>query len=151
LNPEPTLWATPPALFCDFFFFEIGFLKLFAHWLQTAILLISAFWVARITGVSHQHLAQIIFCIWLYVSLLSYKMSDLFSIVLKFLKKLNFFFFFLVGLDFELRALHFQSRCLTTGATPSLHFALVILEMGSCELFAWTDLEPWSFWSQPSK
>jgi hypothetical protein len=38
-------------------FFEIGSCELFIYlgWLQTAILLISASWVARITGVSHQH------------------------------------------------------------------------------------------------
>jgi hypothetical protein len=31
----------------------------------------------------------------------------------------------------------------------SVHFALVILEIGSWELFAWTGLEPWSSQSQP--
>jgi hypothetical protein len=37
-------------------FFEIGFQELFAQsWLWTMILLSSASWVARITGVSHQH------------------------------------------------------------------------------------------------
>jgi hypothetical protein len=36
--------------------FEIGSHELFAQgWLWTAILLISASWVARITGVSHRH------------------------------------------------------------------------------------------------
>jgi hypothetical protein len=39
--------------------FKIASLELFAQgWLQTLILLISAFWVARITGMSHQHPAQ---------------------------------------------------------------------------------------------
>jgi hypothetical protein len=38
--------------------FETGSLKLFTHWLPTAILLISASWVSRTIGVSHQHLAQ---------------------------------------------------------------------------------------------
>jgi hypothetical protein len=38
--------------------FEIGFLELCAQrWLQTLILLISASWVARITGVSNWHQA----------------------------------------------------------------------------------------------
>jgi hypothetical protein len=42
--------------------FEIGSHELFAWgWLRTTILLISASWVARITGVSHQHLARICF------------------------------------------------------------------------------------------
>jgi hypothetical protein len=50
--------------------------------------------------------------------------------------KLFFFFFFLVGLGFELRASNLQSRRYTAWVIPSVHFALVILEMGSCELFA---------------
>jgi hypothetical protein len=40
-----------------------------------------------------------------------------------------------VGLGFELRALSLQSRHSTAWATPPVHFALVILKMGSCELF----------------
>jgi hypothetical protein len=43
---------------------------------------------------------------------------------------------------FELRALHLQSRCSIAWATHPVHFVLVILEMGSCELFGWTDLKP---------
>jgi hypothetical protein len=39
--------------------FKIGFLELSAWgWLRTTIFLISASWAARITGVSHQHLAS---------------------------------------------------------------------------------------------
>jgi hypothetical protein len=37
--------------------------------------------------------------------------------------------FFLVGLEFELRASLLQST--TTSATPAVHFALVVLETGS--------------------
>jgi hypothetical protein len=47
-----------------------------------------------------------------------------------------FFFFFFVRLGFELRALPLQSRCSTAWATPLVLFALVIVEMGSHELFA---------------
>jgi hypothetical protein len=36
----------------------------------------------------------------------------------------------------ETGALSLQSRCSTTRAIPPVHFALVILEMGSCKLFA---------------
>jgi hypothetical protein len=44
--------------FCEDFFFEIGFCELWClGWLQTAILLIFATWVARITGMSHWCLA----------------------------------------------------------------------------------------------
>jgi hypothetical protein len=43
-------------------FFEIGSLEPFAQgWLRTAILLISASRVARITGMSHQHLTALVF------------------------------------------------------------------------------------------
>jgi hypothetical protein len=51
------------------------------------------------------------------------------------------FFFFLVGLGFELWALRLPSRNSTAWATPPVHFALVILEMGYCGLFAWVVLE----------
>jgi hypothetical protein len=37
---------------------------------------------------------------------------------------------FLVGLEFERRALHLQRRWFTARTTPSVHFTLVILEMG---------------------
>jgi hypothetical protein len=55
LNSGPSPWATTPAQF-----FVIGFFwdrvsqTVCPDWLQTEILLISASWVARITGVSHQ-------------------------------------------------------------------------------------------------
>jgi hypothetical protein len=48
----------------------------------------------------------------------------------------------LVGLGFTLRALLLESRHSTARATPPVHFAEVILEMGSHKLFAWADLEP---------
>jgi hypothetical protein len=41
---------------------------------------------------------------------------------------------FYVGLGFELRVSHLQCRCSTAWATPPVYFALVILEIGSCEL-----------------
>jgi hypothetical protein len=50
-------------------FFKIGSRELFAQgWLWTTILLIPAFWVARITGVSHQCLAWSLF-FWLILYL----------------------------------------------------------------------------------
>jgi hypothetical protein len=52
-----------------------------------------------------------------------------------------FFFFFFFWWDSEyVRA---KQPCSTTWATPPVDFALVILEMGSCELFAWADFEPY--------
>jgi hypothetical protein len=50
----PTPWATPPALFCDGFFQDRVSWTICTSWLQTSLFLISASWVARITGVSHQ-------------------------------------------------------------------------------------------------
>jgi hypothetical protein len=49
---------------------------------------------------------------------------------------------FLVGLGFELRALGLQSRLSTAWTTPPVHFTLLILEMGSQELFALANLKP---------
>jgi hypothetical protein len=47
------------------------------------------------------------------------------------------FWFFLVGLGFEVRALHLQSKALHhLSHISSPFFALVVLKMGSCELFA---------------
>jgi hypothetical protein len=47
-----------------------------------------------------------------------------------------FFFFGVTGLEF--RALNLQTRHSTPKATPPVHFGLVILEMGSYELFIGT-------------
>jgi hypothetical protein len=57
LNSRPTSWTTPPALFFVKFFSRWAHRTICLGWLWTVILLISASWVARITGVSHQHLA----------------------------------------------------------------------------------------------
>jgi hypothetical protein len=46
-----------------------------------------------------------------------------------------------VGLGFELRVLCLQSGHSTASVKPPLHFALVIFEIGSCELFAQASLE----------
>jgi hypothetical protein len=40
---------------------------------------------------------------------------------------------FLMGVRFELRTLCLQSRPSTTWTTPPVHFALDVLEMGSCK------------------
>jgi hypothetical protein len=61
------------------------------------------------------------------------------------------FFFFLVGLGFQLRASGLQSRFSTASATPAVHFALAILEMFSSELFAWAGLTLQSSRAQPPK
>jgi hypothetical protein len=50
-----TTWGTLPNLFCVWYFQDkISWITCPA-WLQTAVLLISASWVVRITGMSHQH------------------------------------------------------------------------------------------------
>jgi hypothetical protein len=60
-------------------------------------------------------------------------------------------FFGGLGAEFWLRASHFQSSTCKKGATPPVHFAVVILQMGSCELFAWACLKLPSSQSQPLK
>jgi hypothetical protein len=55
----PTLWTTPPALlFVKGVFQDRISQTVCLGWLWATILLISASWVARITGVSHQCLAH---------------------------------------------------------------------------------------------
>jgi hypothetical protein len=48
----------------------------------------------------------------------------------------NVHFLFLVWLEFELKTSHSQSRHSTAWGTPPVCIALVVLEMGSCKLFA---------------
>jgi hypothetical protein len=54
LNSGPTPWASPPALFSDGLFWDRVLWTICLGWVRTAVLLISASWVARITGVSHR-------------------------------------------------------------------------------------------------
>jgi hypothetical protein len=68
LKSGPTLWATPPALFDDGFFQDRVSRTICPCWLWTMILLISASWVVRITGMSH--CAWLVFCFCDRVSLL---------------------------------------------------------------------------------
>jgi hypothetical protein len=75
LNWGPTSWATPPALFGDKFFICPGCLL-------TEVFLISASFVARITGVNHwhpgsclQHLLQILFQAFLNMHEMYYYIS----------------------------------------------------------------------------
>jgi hypothetical protein len=56
LNSGLTLWATPPALFGEELFWDRVSQNYMPGWLWITILLISASWVARITGMS---------CTWL--------------------------------------------------------------------------------------
>jgi hypothetical protein len=61
LGRSLTAWATPQALFCDGFFWDRVSWTIFHGCLWTTILLISASWVARITGLRHWHLASLCF------------------------------------------------------------------------------------------
>jgi hypothetical protein len=54
LTAGPTPQATLPAHFCDCFFQDRISWTICLIWLQTVILLISASWVTRITGISHR-------------------------------------------------------------------------------------------------
>jgi hypothetical protein len=53
LNSGPTPWPTPPAFFCNGFFWHRLLRTICLGWLRTAILLIYVSWVTRITGMSH--------------------------------------------------------------------------------------------------
>jgi hypothetical protein len=57
LNSGPTPWATPPDLFCEEFFQNRVSWTICLSRLWTSILLISASWVAKSIGMSHQCLA----------------------------------------------------------------------------------------------
>jgi hypothetical protein len=48
--------------FCDGFFPDRVLWTIYLCWFRTAILLISASWVARITGRSHWHLKTLLYC-----------------------------------------------------------------------------------------
>jgi hypothetical protein len=54
LNSGSSPWATPPALFLWWVFQAMVSWTVCPGWLLTMILLISAFWVARIMGMCHQ-------------------------------------------------------------------------------------------------
>jgi hypothetical protein len=58
LRAFPLSHSTSP-IFCDRVFRDSVLKTICSGWLQTTILLISASWVARITGVSHWHPASL--------------------------------------------------------------------------------------------
>jgi hypothetical protein len=61
VRPASTTCATPSALFCIGFSWDRVSQTIALDWFQIAILLISASWVARITGLNHRHPAYIYF------------------------------------------------------------------------------------------
>jgi hypothetical protein len=60
LGRYSTTWTTPSALFCVEYFWDRVFQNICPSWPQTVFLLISASLVAKITGVSYQHLAALV-------------------------------------------------------------------------------------------
>jgi hypothetical protein len=71
LNLGPSPWATPPSplLFCAGFFWDRILQTICLGWLQTMILLISASWVGRMTGVSYHSPAYFWYCMYYNLSL----------------------------------------------------------------------------------
>jgi hypothetical protein len=65
--------------------------------------------------------------------------------------QLRTFFSFFVGLGFKLRAFCSAKQGLYCLSPPPVQFTLVILEMGSHELFSQVGLKPPSSQSQPPK
>jgi hypothetical protein len=76
LNSGPTPWAILPAPFCEGFFRDrVLWNYICLGWLRTKILLISASWVARITGMSYQHLALGPFKMKCYIVVYNYNLD----------------------------------------------------------------------------
>jgi hypothetical protein len=99
-------------------FFDTGSHKLFASGsLQTAVLLISACWVTRITGVSHQHLALLPF--------LELHMSGIKQYVLSLS---GLFFFFLLKIRFwnSFVSQHISVSCLYCSVESFLIMTLCV-------------------------
>jgi hypothetical protein len=63
ISKHSTTWVRLPALFCMGYFRGRILRTTFPRWLQIMIPLISAFWIARITDMSHRHLALLPFFI----------------------------------------------------------------------------------------
>jgi hypothetical protein len=90
----------------------------------------STFWICLFKSVVYQWLASIHrFGIWENV------VSPSKASLLKILVKPFTIFFFFLRLGFEHRSLHLQSRCSNAWAIPPVHVVLVILVIGSHELF----------------
>jgi hypothetical protein len=87
LNSEPSPWATPGALFLYRVFRDRVSGTICLGWLWTAVLLFSASWVARITGVRHQ-------CLSLYFFVLMFLWSPCFPLLIFFVKFLSQFHWF---------------------------------------------------------
>jgi hypothetical protein len=130
-------------------FFKIGSHKLFAWaWLQTAILLICAYWVARIMGMSHQCLAHFFIFIHGYIIFLPYSPSYILSLYpppftgtspqtgtvlpscLLFLKIKRHFYLFMISIQ-RISLWHFHGcmYCIPNWFIPSIFllFTLVLL------------------------
>jgi hypothetical protein len=61
LGRRSTTWVAPPAHFCDGLIWDRVSQTISPDWFQTRIFLISASWVARITGLSHRYLLYVSF------------------------------------------------------------------------------------------
>jgi hypothetical protein len=111
-------WTSSP--FCSSYFGEGGFLwALCLDWPWTLVLLISASQVARIIGMGH----------WLLTELLFF-MSTRSKTSVSFTETISFYFFLVVVLEFELRALHLLVRCSITWATLPAFFFCELCVLG---------------------
>jgi hypothetical protein len=92
----------------------------------------------RLLSLSEEPTAALLVCCCPHLHLHLGVTCTSFSIVCDGYRWTLFCFVLLMGLGFELRALHLQSRHSTAQIKSLVHFALVILEVGSHELFAQT-------------
>jgi hypothetical protein len=137
-----TLSHSTSLIFEDHFFWDRVSWTICQGWLRTMILLISATWVARITGVSHWHPAQglVLSLTYSTISLVSPEVVsgvDVYptNIVLIINQDVSLF---TGGTGFELRALNLLGRHSTTWATlPALFSFSYILGIVVFCIFAW--------------
>jgi hypothetical protein len=131
-------------------FFEIVSWTVCPGWFWTAILLIAASWVARITGVSHQHLASLGFsceCV-LQPSLPSGKPgpraanSSLPGFPPSTILFGSGFFFFFCGTGIWTQGLYLEPF-------HQPFFMMGFFKIGSLKLFPQAGFEPQSSWSLP--
>jgi hypothetical protein len=116
-----TTWTTPPIhFFLIWLFWRWGIWNICPGWPQTLCLPISAFQVARITGVSHQHLAH-------YTHLVGWDA-----------RLANFLLVLASNIDQENQVARITGVCLYTHSHKSL-----FLSCGVCSLFQQDSICKW--------
>jgi hypothetical protein len=165
--------ATPPVLLFVMDFFQERVLSTICPgWLQTMILLITASWVVRITGVSHRRQTGLYLksngkplksfqdlCLFFFLAVLVVELRASWYLLGRLLYQLEPLFqsfcvcwlFFEIGSGIMLTGLNCDLfvHLHRAGMTGTYRFTQSLVEMGCLELFALADFEPWSSRSLP--